>query len=153
MAGKQLKTCPNKWMWKDKEFSLTYEDILEQKLFGFIYLIGELETGKKYIGEKGFHSFRTPTGKVNKKKQESNWAKYPSSNKVLQLHIRKAELERNEKFKFTILALCKDKPSMKLEEIYWMMHYKALMREDFLNDNLKCNILCTLKDYDTRVLH
>jgi hypothetical protein len=71
----------------------------------------------------------------------------------MQLHIRKAEEARNEKFNFTILALCKDKSSMKLEEIYWMMHYKALMREDFLNDNLKCNILCTLKDYDTRVLH
>jgi len=149
--AKRLLSCDNEWKYDGKKFDYDYARILEEDWFGFVYLIEELSTGKKYIGEKSFHSFITPKGKKNKKKQESNWKKYPSSNKLLALHIKKVELDRNKKFKFTILALCKDKSVMKIVEAKYMLASHALMSEDWHNDNVKVNVITSYKNYSDRV--
>jgi ABC-type sugar transport system ATPase subunit len=125
---------------------------VHENIIGFIYLITEVKTGIQYIGEKGFISFKTPKGKTNKQRFESNWKEYPTSNVVMSAHIKKSELERNEQFTFEILGLAKDKSVMKFFEAKMMMKYGALESGDFLNENLKLNILCSVKDYATRVV-
>ena len=49
---------------------LLSEDIND--LYGFVYRITNLQSGKKYIGRKYFWSFRKPPGKKRKVKQESD---------------------------------------------------------------------------------
>jgi hypothetical protein len=150
--AKRLKKVDNHWLFKNEKFDISWEEIKEQKLFGFVYLITEVKTGIQYIGEKGFISFRTPKGKANKQRFESNWKEYPTSNVVMAAHIKKSELERNEQFTFEILGLAKDKSVMKFFEAKMMMQYGALESDKFLNENLKLNILCSVKDYQDRVI-
>ena len=53
--------------------------------FGFVYLITNLQNGRKYIGRKYFWQFRTPKGKKRKVKSESDWKKYYGSCPELQI--------------------------------------------------------------------
>jgi len=62
---------------------------------GFVYLIVEIETNKKYIGKKNFKG----RGKPNKG-QVSNWKSYTSSSKYLQSLIKE---KGADKFAFIIL--------------------------------------------------
>ena len=141
----------NVWVFKGETYEPSYEELEDLGYYGFIYLIEDTEKSVYYVGEKSFHSFRTPKGKQNKKRQESNWRLYPSSNGVLSLRIKKYEGDHNERFKFNILALCSDKAIMKAEECRWMFLLKALFSDNFLNDNIHINILRSYKDYDKRV--
>jgi hypothetical protein len=149
--GKRLKKIDNDWYFNDNKFELTYEEVLEKKYYGFIYLIEEVSTGMKYVGQKCFHSFRTPPGKKNKKKFESDWKQYCSSNKVLSYKIKQTELERNDKYKFKMLALCKDKSVLNYCEARMMMIYNVLGSDKYYNENLKLNILVSYDDYYDRV--
>ena len=65
----------NPWYFEGTPF--LSEDIDDN--FGFVYLITNLQSGKKYIGRKYFWSFRKPPGKKRKVKQESDWQKYYGS--------------------------------------------------------------------------
>ena len=65
----------NPWYFKGTPF--LSENIDDN--FGFVYLITNLQSGKKYIGRKYFWSFRKPPGKKRKVKQESDWKKYYGS--------------------------------------------------------------------------
>ena len=143
----------NKWTTKTGDtFNITYDEILEKDYYGFIYLIEEKDTGKFYIGEKSFISFFTPTGKSNKKKKESNWKSYVSSNKELSARIKKCGNLKNEKYTFTILSICKDKSIMKYEECKFMIQYNVMVNELAYNSNIKINILCQYKDYENRIV-
>jgi hypothetical protein len=148
----RLKTVPNNWVMNGEPFEMSYEDIRANDYFGFVYLMEEIDTGKKYVGEKGFHSFLTPKGKTNKKKQESNWRKYPSSNALLSLHIKNSEEARNDKYKFTILGIAKDKSAMKYLECKFIFSYGCMESDDFYNANIKINIITKYKDFSNRVI-
>ena len=65
----------NPWYFKGTPFLSENID----NNFGFVYLITNLQSGKKYIGRKYFWSFRKPPGKKQKVKQESDWQKYYGS--------------------------------------------------------------------------
>ena len=65
----------NPWYFKGTPFLSENID----NNFGFVYLITNLQSGKKYIGRKYFWSFRKPPGKKRKVKQESDWQKYYGS--------------------------------------------------------------------------
>ena len=66
--AKRLLKCDNDWQMNGKDFKISWEDIQKNKYFGFVYLIEEIETGMKYIGEKSFISFRKPAPGKNKKR-------------------------------------------------------------------------------------
>ena len=70
--------------------------------FGFVYLITNIQSGKRYIGRKYFWQFRTPRGKKRKVKSESDWKKYYGSCPEL-----KEDIERlgRQNFSRTILEL------------------------------------------------
>lgn len=147
--AKRKPKIKSDWKWKGETFELTDEF---KDYYGFIYLIEDLKNQKKYIGEKSFWSFKVPEGKVNRKKLESDWQYYVSSNKVLKSLIKESGEDKNKDFRFTILSICKDKAIMKYEEVKWIMAFDAMIRNDFYNDNVKINIMTTYKDYKDRVI-
>ena len=61
------------WLFDNEEFTITPEEYQ-----GFVYVITELDTGKKYIGKKNFWKPKTlPITKSRKRRVrtriESNW--------------------------------------------------------------------------------
>ena len=81
--------------------------------FGFVYLITNIQSGKRYIGRKYFWQFRTPKGKKRKVKSESDWKKYYGSCPEL-----KEDIERlgRQNFSRTILSLHKTPGKTNYEE-------------------------------------
>ena len=94
-----------------KEELFLSEDIND--LYGFVYRITNLQSGKKYIGRKYFWSFRTPPGKKRKVKQESDWQRYYGSCPELKDDIKKYG---KEIFSREILSLHKTKGTCNYEE-------------------------------------
>ena len=100
----------NPWCFKGSPF--LSKDIDDN--FGFVYLITNLENGRRYIGRKYFWSFRTPKGKKRKVKQESDWKKYYGSCPELKEDIEKTG--NRIFFKREILSLHKTKGRTNFEE-------------------------------------
>jgi len=100
----------NPWYFKGSPF--LSKDIGDN--FGFVYLITNLENGRRYIGRKYFWSFRTPKGKKRKVKQESDWKKYYGSCPELKEDIEKTG--NRIFFKREILSLHKTKGRTNYEE-------------------------------------
>lgn len=123
----------NMWTFKGKEF--TSEDI--NKAFGFVYLITDLESGRKYIGQKHFWSRKTVQKKGIKKKVkcESDWKKYASSSDEL-------KKQDPSKLKKEILFLCISKGQMNYIETLLQMDLRVLENQEvWLNGivNIRCH--------------
>ena len=99
----------NPWVFKGRTF--LSEDIND--LYGFVYRITNLQSGKKYIGRKYFWSFRTPPGKKRKVKQESDWQRYYGSCPELKEDIKRYG---KEIFSREILSLHDTKGNCNFEE-------------------------------------
>ena len=99
----------NPWIFEERTF--LSEDIND--LYGFVYRITNLQSGKKYIGRKYFWSFRTPPGKKRKVKQESDWQRYYGSCPELKEDIKKYG---KEIFSREILSLHDTKGTCNFEE-------------------------------------
>ena len=99
----------NPWVFEGRTF--LSEDIND--LYGFVYRITNLQSGKQYIGRKYFWSFRKPPGKKRKVKQESDWQKYYGSCPELKEDIKKYG---KEIFSREILSLHKTKGNCNFEE-------------------------------------
>jgi hypothetical protein len=92
------------WIYEDKDFS---EEQIEDN-YCFVYVITNLQTGKKYIGKKFFYSLKTKVIKGKKKRQKlsSDWKTYFGSNTELQNDVK---LLGQSMFKREIIYLCKTK--------------------------------------------
>ena len=99
----------NPWIFKGKSF--LSEDIKD--LFGFVYRITNIQSGKQYIGRKYFWSFRKPPGKKRRVKKESDWRKYYGSCPELKEDVEKFG---KENFSRTILSLHKTAGRTNFEE-------------------------------------
>ena len=88
----------NAWTYKGSTF--TSADI--DNLFGFVYRITNLQSGKQYIGRKYFVQCRKPRGARRKVKSESNWKSYYGSSKEL---TEDRKLLGNSSFKREIISL------------------------------------------------
>lgn len=66
------------------------------KYYGFVYLITNTVSGRKYIGRKFYHTY-----KKRKRDRESNWRVYAGSCKPL-----KEDMKRLGKDKFTFEIIC-----------------------------------------------
>ena len=75
----------NPWLYKDTTF--TSDDIGD--FFGYVYLITNNTTGKKYIGRKYFVQRRKPKGGKRRVTSESDWKKYYGSSPELKADVKK----------------------------------------------------------------
>ena len=100
--------------------------------FGFIYLVTNLVTDRKYIGKKQFHQYLTKKvpGKVNRKHytKDSKWRSYTTSSDTIN-----AELKNGSNFKYEILSLHKKKGSLSYAEL------EAQVSRNVLRDPLYYN--------------
>ena len=70
--------------------------------YGFLYLIENTITGRKYIGRKYFVQKRKPKGGKRRVTSESDWKKYYGSNDQLKTDVKE---HGKEHFKRKILSL------------------------------------------------
>ena len=73
----------NPWYYKGTDF--TSDDIGD--FFGYVYLITNKTTGKKYIGRKYFVQKRKPKGGKRRVTSESDWKKYYGSSPQLKADV------------------------------------------------------------------
>ena len=122
------------WLYKGKEVS--DEDI--QGYVAFVYLITNLQNGKRYVGKKLLTKTRTKKikGKTRKKKvvTESDWRGYYGSNVVLQedvVHLGKENFERE------ILDLCKSRGTANYLEAKYQFLFAVLEKpEEWYNEQI-----------------
>jgi hypothetical protein len=92
------------WLYNNQDFT---EDLIND-YYGFVYVITNTVTGKKYIGKKFFYSSKTKQVKGKKKRFKvfSDWQSYYGSNEELKKDIA---TYGKENFKRAIKHLCKTK--------------------------------------------
>jgi len=110
--------------------------------YGFIYIIINNLTNKKYIGKKQCLSHRTKKplkGKKNKRHttKESDWKIYTGSNKALNEDIK---LNGINNFKFYILKFCQSKWELAYEEIKLQLQENVLLSENYYNGIINVRI-------------
>ncbi len=100
--------------------------------FGFVYLIENLLTGRKYIGRKYFTcaGYRQINGKKKKIRKPSDWQDYWGSNETLK---REVEATGKENYRRIILRLCNSKSECAYFETYEIMSRHALLSETYYN--------------------
>lgn len=125
------------WYMKDKKFNL--EDAGDS--IGFVYLITNTRTGRKYVGKKLLWSKRKlPPLKGKKRKRtvikESDWQNYYGSNEILM-----SEVESNpEIFKREILHLANTKGELSYLELKEQIEREVLLRDDYYNGIINVRI-------------
>jgi len=113
---------------------ITNQEIPENS-FGFIYIITNTVTNKKYIGKKQMISNikRKPLkGKTRSRRdtKESKWRTYTSSSKELNEDILK---HGKDQFTFEILRFCANKSQMAYYEAKEQFDREVLLKEDYYN--------------------
>jgi hypothetical protein len=116
------------WLHNDVDFT---EEMIGDN-YGFVYLITNLDNGKKYIGKKFFYSSRTKVikGKKKKLKVPSDWQTYYGSNTELQKDVT---IQGRERFKREILHLCLSKGTCGYLEAKEQFVSGALESDDYYN--------------------
>lgn len=125
------------WTYNDNEYDETPEEYQ-----GFVYVITELDTDKKYIGKKFFWKPKTlPITKKRKRRVktrvESDWRKYYGSSKEVQQLL---EMKGSDNFKREILRLCKTKGECSYFEAKYQFDNDVLLRDDYYNEFIGCKI-------------
>jgi len=125
------------WYYQGEKYLDTPEDYQ-----GFVYIITELDTGKRYIGKKNFWQPKTlPITKKRKRRVrtrvESNWKDYFGSNKELQQLV---EAKGINAFKREILHLCKSKGEMSYMELKEQMDRNVLFLDEYFNNIIQVRI-------------
>ncbi len=125
------------WTYNDNEYDETPEEYQ-----GFVYIITELDTDKKYIGKKFFWKPKTlPITKKRKRRVktrvESDWRKYYGSSKEVQQLL---EMKGSDNFKREILRLCKTKGECSYYEAKYQFDNDVLLRDDYYNEFIGCKI-------------
>ena len=121
------------WLYQNKPF----EEVGDN--YGFVYIITNIKTNRKYIGKKFFWTAKRK--QVNKKRKtykiESDWKDYWGSSKHLKSDIEKFG---KKEFKREILRLCKNRTECSYYETKYIFDNDALLREDFYNHWVSCKI-------------
>jgi hypothetical protein len=126
---KKSKTLPAPWLFNGQPF--TSEDLQKTDFEGFVYLIIEKATGKKYIGKKSFYSTRKVKGKARRQTSESDWESYFSSSDEIKRLVR---LYGHDAFERHIISLHLTFGDAGFNEVRLQFVYNVLEDENFFND-------------------
>lgn len=123
-----------------REFDPDEWDI--SKYYGFVYVIVEKDTNKKYIGKKFFWNSKIlPITKTRKRRKktlvESDWKEYYGSSSEVKLLV---EEKGASNYKRIILKLCKTKGECSYYEAKLQFQHDVLLRDDFYNEFIGCRI-------------
>ena len=112
---------------------------IPENAYGYVYLITNLITNKKYIGKKLFWFKKTKTvkGKRKRLKVESDWKDYWSSSEEVKKDVQ--ELGENN-FKREILHICGNKGMCNYLEAREQMDRRVLESNDYYNGTIQCRI-------------
>lgn len=113
--------------------------LMDQSIYGFVYLIENLVDGRKYVGKKLFWSKKTRQVKGKKKRYlaESDWQSYYGSSDELKNDIVQYG---HQQFRRTILHLCRSKGECSYLELKEQIERNALLRDDYYNTWLSARI-------------
>ena len=116
------------WIYRELDFT---EDMIGED-YGFVYIITNEVSGKKYIGKKFFYSLKTKQVKGKKKKMKlpSDWQTYYGSNEELKKDVI---IHGRESFRREIVHLCKSKGVCGYLEAKEQFVNGALESEDYYN--------------------
>ena len=125
------------WTYNGSEYNETPEDYQ-----GFVYIITELDSGKKYLGKKNF--WRPKVLPKNSKRSrrvrtrvESDWRLYFGSNKELRCLVE----ERGEtNYRREIIKLCRTKGEMSYFEAKAQFDNDVLFSDEWYNEFIGCKI-------------
>jgi Putative endonuclease segE, GIY-YIG domain len=138
-----LKETKNDWLYQD-----TVVDLLPDDCVGFVYLITNKLTGKKYIGKK-LAKFKKTTYKVIKLKNgtkkrkkirssiDSDWRDYYGSNDKLNEDVTKLGKEH---FKREILFYCTSKAQCSYIEAREQFNHRVLESDDYYNGQISVRV-------------
>lgn len=124
------------WIYKDIEFN----ELLIGKYIGFVYLITNKKTGRRYIGKKLFWFSKTKTVKGKKKREKipSDWKEYWSSSEELKKDVKELG---EENFTREILHLCPNKGMMSYVEAKLQFYHEVLENPDlWYNGVIQCRV-------------
>lgn len=126
------------WLLNGKEVS--DEDL--QGYVAFVYLITNLQSGKRYVGKKLLTKTRTKKikGKTRKKKvvTESDWRTYFGSNGLLNDDVSSLG---ESAFKREIIFLCKSRGSANYLEAKLQFQYAVLENpNDWYNEQIRVRV-------------
>ena len=123
----------NPWLWNGTPFR---EEHISNS-FGFVYIIQNKITNKKYIGKKFFYSTNrvVQKGKTRRKviRKFSDWKKYYGSSKSLKEDV---ELYGKGSFSRTILSLHVSRGDVNYYEMKEQVIRDVLNSEEYYNDNI-----------------
>ena len=125
------------WVYENKDFDQTPDEFQ-----GFVYMVTEKDTGKKYIGKKFFWKPKTlPVTKSRKRRVrtrvESDWRTYYGSSKEVQSLV---ESKGKDNYQREILRLCKTKGECSYYEAKLQFQYDVLLSDKFYNEFIGCKI-------------
>jgi Putative endonuclease segE, GIY-YIG domain len=122
------------WLYKDSP-------LLEvpETAYGYVYLITNTITGRKYIGKKLFWFRKTKQVKGKKKriKVESDWRDYWSSSEEVKKDVETLGVDN---FIREILYICPNKGSCNYLEAREQMDRRVLETEDYYNGQVQCRV-------------
>jgi hypothetical protein len=129
----------------------TYQGIIVEEIpegiIGFVYLITNLTTGRKYIGKKLAQFKRTKPplkGKKRKRKTtvESDWRDYWGSSESLQADVAALGPEQ---FTREIIYYCKSKAELSYLEAREQFNCRVLESDDYYNGIINVRVGGSLK--------
>jgi len=122
------------WLYNN----IPFEEI-PKTAYGYVYLITNTVTGRKYIGKKLFWFRKTKQVKGKKKriKVESDWRDYWSSSDEVKKDV---ETVGSDKFIREILHICPNKGSCNYLEAREQMDRRVLETEDYYNGQIQCRV-------------
>ena len=114
-------------------------EIIPENAYGYVYLITNTITGRKYIGKKLFWFRKTKVVKGKKKrlKVESDWRDYWSSSEEVKKDV---DALGSDKFIREILHICPNKGSCNYLEAREQMDRRVLETDSYYNGQIQCRI-------------
>lgn len=110
-----------------------------EKAYGFVYVITNRTSGKKYIGRKYFTKagYKTVKGKRKKIRVDSDWRDYYGSSPAL---ARAIEEEGKENFTREIVRICYNRSECSYYESKMILETDAILTEAYYNEWISCKI-------------